>query len=466
MKQVYIPDLHPLRARIRPAQSTAAATANKRLSRRIAHARFAPLFACLALSFLSCKNLLKQTDLEDFIETGLTNVLLRSADFNSGSGSESRIPSGQTVTCSLVIVNPKSFDVTYSLGWNIDGSAFTTLPPTAPAPSNATHLSFSFVPNPAQAEHKTITFSLGKYVASINKTYDNESFSILCDSPPNPATRVATVMDSDQKSLLGVLLPTQVSDDDLSQLKITWSQEGSTTAETGTYGISSIASAPASNTFASKYDCYFQSPDCVAGYGYAYSVIVIDSGGQESSAVSTSSTANVFYLNYGGNGNTGGSAPASVGYRFAATATVASPGSLAKSAYVFDSWNTAADGSGTRYSPGDTLTIPAGELTLYAQWYTNGVNITFDLGNQALVFNLSAVALTQGTNLNASCTNATLKALPNWTWYIDGTVITGQATSNLSYPTTGIAIGSHTISCTVTNNGLAYSGHFTLTVTN
>jgi hypothetical protein len=425
------------------------------------------LILALSLSCLaSCRGPLKQADLEEFIETGLTNVLLRSSSFDAGSGSLGRIPSGKAVTCNLSMVNPKSFDVSYSLGWNVDGSAFTTPPTTAPAPADATHLSFSFVPNPARAEHKTITFSLGKYVASINKTYDPETFSVVCDSPPNSAARVATVMDSGEKSLLGVLLPTQVSDDDLAQLKITWSQEGSTTAESGTFGIASLAAKPASSTFASKYDCYFQSPDCVAGYGYEYSVVVIDAGGQESGALSTSSTANLFYLNYDGNGSTGGSAPASVGYRFGATVTVAMPGSLAKSAYVFDSWNTAADGSGTRYLPGDTLTIPAGELTLHARWYTNGVNITFDLGNQALVFNPGAVTLTQGTVLNAGCTNAALNALPNWVWYIDGSVIAGQTTSALAFPTTGVAIGSHTISCMVTYNGLRYSGHFTLTVTN
>jgi hypothetical protein len=424
----------------------------------------------LALSLVclaACRGPLKQADLEEFIETGLTNVLLRSSSFDAGSGSLSRIPSGKAVTCNVVIINPKSFNVTYSLGWNIDGSAFTTAPSAAPTPADATHLNFSFVPNPARAEHKTITFSLGKYVATINKTYDPEYFSILCDSPPNPATRVATLTEaSSQKSQLAVLLPTETSDDDLSQLKITWSREGSTATETNTYAISSLKAPLSPNPFASAYDCYFQSSDCVAGYGYAYSVVVVDAAGQESSAVSTSGTANLFYLNYDGNGNTGGSAPASVGYRFAATATVASPGSLAKSAYVFDSWNTAADGSGTKYSPGDTLTIPAGELTLYARWYTNGVGVTFDLGSQALVFNPSAVTLTQGIVLNAGCTNATLNATPNWTWYIDGSVIAGQTTSALAFPTTGVAIGSHTISCIVTYNGLRYSGHFTLTVTN
>lgn len=36
--------------------------------------------------------------------------------------------------------------------------------------------------------------------------------------------------------------------------------------------------------------------------------------------------------------------------------------------YWFDSWNTQADGKGVAYKPGDDVTLPAGGITLYAQW--------------------------------------------------------------------------------------------------
>lgn len=36
--------------------------------------------------------------------------------------------------------------------------------------------------------------------------------------------------------------------------------------------------------------------------------------------------------------------------------------------YEFDSWNTAADGSGTRYNAGAGFTMPAANVTLYARW--------------------------------------------------------------------------------------------------
>ena len=39
--------------------------------------------------------------------------------------------------------------------------------------------------------------------------------------------------------------------------------------------------------------------------------------------------------------------------------------------YTFDSWNTAADGSGAKYMPGSTITMN-GNVDLYAQWVKNG----------------------------------------------------------------------------------------------
>ncbi len=70
---------------------------------------------------------------------------------------------------------------------------------------------------------------------------------------------------------------------------------------------------------------------------------------------------------YDGNGSDGGRAPDTIAYQ-----TGAQPAVLANTyvftGYVFDSWNTAADGSGTSYAPGDLLTIASADVTLYAQW--------------------------------------------------------------------------------------------------
>jgi uncharacterized repeat protein (TIGR02543 family) len=57
-------------------------------------------------------------------------------------------------------------------------------------------------------------------------------------------------------------------------------------------------------------------------------------------------------------------------YASSASVTVlGNTGSLVKQSYwAFVGWNTQADGLGTAYQPGAILTMPAADVTLYAQW--------------------------------------------------------------------------------------------------
>jgi len=72
---------------------------------------------------------------------------------------------------------------------------------------------------------------------------------------------------------------------------------------------------------------------------------------------------------YDGNGSTGGTVPVDSNvYSENDIATVLdNTGPLIKANYTFSHWNTAANGSGTSYIPGDTFNI-SGNTTLYAQW--------------------------------------------------------------------------------------------------
>jgi uncharacterized repeat protein (TIGR02543 family) len=74
-------------------------------------------------------------------------------------------------------------------------------------------------------------------------------------------------------------------------------------------------------------------------------------------------------VTYNDNGSTSGVVPTdSQGYLPGATVTVLdNSGTLAKTGYVFNGWNTAADGSGTSYQPGATFSYAA-PVTLYAKW--------------------------------------------------------------------------------------------------
>ena len=79
-----------------------------------------------------------------------------------------------------------------------------------------------------------------------------------------------------------------------------------------------------------------------------------------------------YRVTYDGNYNSGGSAPAdSNAYANGATVTVkANTGTLTRTGYTFNGWNSAANGSGTSYaaSGSATFSIASASITLYAQW--------------------------------------------------------------------------------------------------
>ena len=90
-------------------------------------------------------------------------------------------------------------------------------------------------------------------------------------------------------------------------------------------------------------------------------------------------TENKFALNYNANDGTGSMTPDS---RFGEGTVTVKANGFEREGYDFTGWNTAADGKGTAYKPGDELELNE-SLTLYAQWnkivtytvtYTDGVD--------------------------------------------------------------------------------------------
>ena len=77
-----------------------------------------------------------------------------------------------------------------------------------------------------------------------------------------------------------------------------------------------------------------------------------------------------YTLTYQANGAETGTVPVDTNTYLAGTqVTVASnTGELEITGYVFDEWNTAADGSGVSYEQGTTLEFGTEDITLYAQW--------------------------------------------------------------------------------------------------
>ena len=90
-------------------------------------------------------------------------------------------------------------------------------------------------------------------------------------------------------------------------------------------------------------------------------------------------------VTYDGNGNTGGTVPASQLETIGSSVTLATnSGALVKTGNTFAGWNTLADGTGTSYESGASITFN-GSLPLYARWAENNLNVT-DFSNIKLNF--------------------------------------------------------------------------------
>jgi uncharacterized repeat protein (TIGR02543 family) len=94
-----------------------------------------------------------------------------------------------------------------------------------------------------------------------------------------------------------------------------------------------------------------------------------------------------YTVTYNVNGGTGSQTDPSSPYYAGVTVTVLDEGTMAKANYTFTGWNTLANGSGTAYAPAATFSMPAANVTLYAQWgendkYTVTYNVNGGTGSQ------------------------------------------------------------------------------------
>lgn len=79
----------------------------------------------------------------------------------------------------------------------------------------------------------------------------------------------------------------------------------------------------------------------------------------------------MYPVTYLGNGNTAGNPPGKFAYQAGAIVAVLA-NTMTRDDFAFVEWNTAADGTGTGYDPGDTLTMGSTAVTLYAIWEAVG----------------------------------------------------------------------------------------------
>jgi uncharacterized repeat protein (TIGR02543 family) len=153
-----------------------------------------------------------------------------------------------------------------------------------------------------------------------------------------------------------------------------------------------------------------------------------------------STTGLIYVISYDANTATSGSVPSNSTVSLAGGSLTlpGNSGSLAKTNYTFNGWNTAANGSGTSYAVGATTFTPSGDTTLYAQWdstITYNANGATGTAPAAVVTKGSASAtftLNSGTGLTKPNLNFT-----GWNTAADGSGI--NYAGSASYTSAGTA---------------------------
>jgi uncharacterized repeat protein (TIGR02543 family) len=220
-------------------------------------------------------------------------------------------------------------------------------------------------------------------------------------------------------------------------------------AATGTMGMLTINSGYSANLTANSFvksGWYFTGWATTSAGPVAYA----------DRALYTMGTANAtlyakwliyLYVLYYANGGSGG--PSAGQYKEGALATVSYPnlgpgpgGMMPKPGHNFTGWNTAADGSGTAYSPGATFIMGSANVALYAQWTPATIFVFFDKNDAAATGTMQSQGILYGTpaNLNPNLYTKTGWSFAGWATtpagavaYADGAPYTMGSTSVTLY---------------------------------
>lgn len=132
-----------------------------------------------------------------------------------------------------------------------------------------------------------------------------------------------------------------------------------------------------------------------------------------------------YTVTYDGNTSTGGAVPGATTAAGAQT-ILGNTGTLTKAGFAFAGWNTAANGSGTSYAAGSSIT-PTGNITLFAVW-TPAFTLTYDPNTAPTG---AVPASTSGTGSVAVAPSAGTLSKPGfnfagWNTAADGSGVTYQ----------------------------------------
>jgi uncharacterized repeat protein (TIGR02543 family) len=156
------------------------------------------------------------------------------------------------------------------------------------------------------------------------------------------------------------------------QYSITYSGNGNTSGtvpvDANRYTSGAIATVLAAGTLARSGYTFAGWNTAVNGSGTAFAAGASRTVTRSDTLFAQWTAAPTFSISYSGNGNTSGTAPVDANrYTSGAIATVLAAGTLARNGYTFAGWNTAANGSGTAFAAGMSITVTRSD-TLFAQW--------------------------------------------------------------------------------------------------
>jgi uncharacterized repeat protein (TIGR02543 family) len=145
--------------------------------------------------------------------------------------------------------------------------------------------------------------------------------------------------------------------------------------------------------------------------------------------------AATYAVSYNGNGATSGTVPGSGTFTTGGSYTASTnSGTLAKTGFTFDGWNTAANGGGTTYAEGATNVSAIANLILFAKWTAASYAVTYALnGGTSSLPTQSAVQFGNTFTVASAATQAG-KTFTGWS---DGTNTYGGGST---YTMGGVAI--------------------------
>ena len=197
--------------------------------------------------------------------------------------------------------------------------------------------------------------------------------------------------------------------------------------------------------------------------------VIVTAPDQQSTTTYTVQLSKGYTVAYSGNGATGGAAPTDGNLHEAGQAVqVSGNGTLANSGYTFVGWNTAADGSGTSYSEGSSLMMPAANLALYAVWnkQVNGTTVI----NPPPVYTVTIFGPTTLQYGSQTIFTSGYTGTPSvYAWYLDSSTspVSTGSTFTIVPTVSTCTYGGHLLMLVVTDvNGLSYAESVAIRVQN